>query len=248
MPLTTEAPFAPGRQWTGIAARPWWWAVVLVFGLAAVSLRSAAESTELSEAEIEIFMKDRLGALEPPTRLHYRVKRRGSLQPEFDQSADLTLTSDDGRTTSQVSYLSGEQRLDLPSIGNPTGNPILLHFLEREVRELSRLTGGSTNYYRKRMRMALANHEQVVDTRIDVGERSVPARLIRIRPYHDDPARARYEKFANRYYEMAFSEQVPGGIVRLHAELRADEADDSGSELLWAETVSFDREEHPGDT
>lgn len=248
MPPAAEAPRTPGTLPIYRAAQAWVVAAVLAVGLAAVHQRAAAESSELSEAEIEIFMKDRLGALELPTQLHYRVTRRGSLEPEFDQSADLTLTLDGGRTTSKVNFLSGEQRLELPSIGNPTGNPILLHFLEREVRELSRLTGGSTNYYRKRIRMALANQEQVVDTRIDVGGRSVPARLIRIRPYHDDPARARYETFANRYYEMAFSEQVPGGIVRLHAELRADEADDSGSELLWAETVSFDREEQPGDT
>jgi hypothetical protein len=214
--------------------------------VAAVPLTGAVavEPDPFSEAEIECFVKDRLGMLAPPTRLHYRVTRRGSLQPEFDQSAELVLTSDAGVTTSRVSFLSGDQRLELPALADAEGNPILLHFLEREVRELSRLTGGSSNYYRKRIRLALAGQAQVVTTRIEVGGRTLPVNLVRIRPFHDDPARVRYDSFADRHYEMAFSDQVPGGIVRLHAELRSEEPPGT---MLWAETVSFDREDKPGD-
>lgn len=199
----------------------------------------AAEPAEFTEAERQLFVTDHLQGLKVPARLHYKVSRRGSLQDELDDSAELALSAKDGKTVSKVRFLSGADQLKLPPIPGVKGNPILLHFLEREIREMSRLTGGSVNYYRKRLRMALATKPDVQDIEAMHAGKPISAKQVRISPYLDDPARSRYEKFATREYEMVFSEQVPGGIVHLQGKLYTPGAVRDDSSLLWAETVSF---------
>ncbi len=203
----------------------------------------AADSSEFTVAEKQLFVTPHLAGLVPPTRLQYLVSRRGSLQKPFDDHATLTLSRENGGIISRVSYLSGPEKLELPPFPGMEGNPVLLHFLEREIREMRRLTGGSVNYYRKRIRMALATDPQVENIRIEHQGRTLAATRIRISPYLDDPARSRYEKFATRHYAMVLSQEIPGGIVSLHSELHepGKPADQSG--LLWSETVSFETQQ-----
>lgn len=199
----------------------------------------AADPAEFTEAERQLFVTDHLQGLKTSARLLYDVSRRGSLQSELDDSAELALSAEDGKTISKVRFLSGTNQVKLPPIPGVKGNPILLHFLEREIREMNRLTGGSANYYRKRIRMALATTPEVQDIEVLHAGKPISAKQIRISPYLDDPARSRYEKFATREYEMVISPAVPGGIVRLHSELYAPGALQDDSTLLWSETVSF---------
>ena len=98
---------------------------------------------------------------------------------------------------------------------------MILFFLERDVREMHRLTGGSINYYRKRIRMALAEGGRVETVTRDIGPRRIAATEIRIAPYRDDPARSRYEKFAEKTYIFTLSDDVPGKVVELRSELSA---------------------------
>ncbi|MFK7966366.1 MAG: hypothetical protein AB8C46_20565 [Burkholderiaceae bacterium] len=200
----------------------------------------AADPSEFTEAERQLFVTDHLKDLKTPTRLRYGVSRRGSLQSELNESAELSLSAQNGKTVSQVRFMSGENKLELPPITDVKSNPILLYFLEREIREMNRLTGGSVNYYRKRIRIALATEPDVQDIQVDNKGVSVAAKRIRITPYVDDPARSRYEKFATRGYEMVLSPHVPGGIVSLHSTLYAPGDVQDDSTLLWSETVSFD--------
>lgn len=216
---------------------------LLACQLAGLPAATAADSSEFTVAEKQLFVTPHLAGLKPPTRLVYQVTRRGSLQKPFDDHATLTLSRENGRIMSRVGYLTGPEKLELPPFPDMEGNPVLLHFLEREIREMRRLTGGSVNYYRKRIRMALATDPVVESITIEHQGKPVAATRIRISPYLDDPARSRYEKFATRHYAMVLSQSIPGGIVSLHSELHEPgrPADDSG--LLWSETVSFESQQ-----
>ena len=85
---------------------------------------------------------------------------------------------------------------------------------------MHRLTGGSTNYYRKRIRMALAEGGQVTTPVTSTWDRAESRRReIRIAPYRDDPARSRYEKFAEKTYVFTLSDEIPGKVVELRSEV-----------------------------
>ena len=131
----------------------------------------------------------------------------------------------------------------MSDIDAANANPVILFFLEREVREMHRLTGGSVNYYRKRIRMALAEGGQVEAVTLDLGPRRIAATEIHIAPYRDDPARSRYEKFAEKTYIFTLSDDVPGKVVELRSELSAPPgASGKAREIVIAESLRFARE------
>lgn len=205
------------------------------------SSAAAADPSQFTEAERQLFVTPHLDGLTAPTRLHYAIARRGSLQDTFDDHAELALVLKDGKPFAQVQYLTGQKALKLPPFPDVQSNPVLLYFLEREIRELKRLTGGSINYFRKRIRMALATKPTVEKIQVPYQGRKLDATRVTIDPYVDDPARERYEKFARRRYQMTISPDIPGGIVSLSAELHTNQQPQDNSTLLWSETVRFER-------
>jgi hypothetical protein len=212
----------------------------LAFGVAA-GAAGAAEPSQYSEAERRLFAQDHLHSLGGAARLEYAFRKSGRMEPEASDRATVSVgapTAAAGRSI-KVVFLSGPRQLDLPAVQDAEGNPIILYFLEHDVREMKRLTGGSVHYFRKRIRMALAEAAQVRQVPATVGGRKVSATEIRIAPYRDDPMRARYERFAEKTYVLTLSEQVPGGIVELRSELLAPE-DGGPRQVEIAESLTFE--------
>jgi hypothetical protein len=96
---------------------------------------------------------------------------------------------------------------------------VLLGFLEHDIAEMKRLTGGSVGYFRKRIRLALADGAQVTPQRITYGGKTVEAKAVRIQPYLDDPLHARFENYVRKTYTFVLSDQVPGGVYRVSTTL-----------------------------
>ena len=198
---------------------------------------------EITEAEKRLFKTDHLANVAAPKKLHYRFERRGSLEPALDDDATVAVSVVDGKRNTVVDYLHGEQRMELPPITDVDGNPILLHFLERELREMRRLTRGSVSYYRKRIRMALAADPPVTRTTVEHQGRSLQASRIRVDPYLDDPARSRYPKFATRFYTLILSKDIPGEIYQLRAELIEPGQNGAPASVIESEVLTFENEE-----
>jgi hypothetical protein len=181
----------------------------------------AADPSSFSDAERLLFTEDHFKTLSSAAKLEYEYRRTGSLGGNAKDRAVVTVSARNrsgGRDVS-VDFLSGPRRMELPAVKDAEGNPLLLYFLEREVREMNRLTGGSTNYYRKRIRITLAENAQLKPVSLTVDGKDVRATEVRFAPYREDPARSRYEKFAEKTFVMTFSDQVPGGIVEMRTEL-----------------------------
>lgn len=200
----------------------------------------AADPSAFSEAERLLFTENHFASLASAARLHYEYRRSGSLEAEFADKVGVAVSAKGaaGSRGAKVDFLTGTRRLDLPPVKDVEGNPLILYFLEREVREMHRLTGGSVNYYRKRIRMAFAESAQVRTVTANVGGKPVQAKEIRIAPYRDDPARPRYEKFAEKTFVLTLSDQVPGGIVEMRSELLQAVAG-APPTLLLAESLKF---------
>jgi hypothetical protein len=207
----------------------------------AAGAAGAVEPSQYSEAERMLFAQDHLRSLGNAAHLEYAFRKSGRMEPEATDRATVSVgapTAEEGRSV-KVVFLSVGRRLDLPAVQDAKGNPIILYFLEHDVREMKRLTGGSVYYFRKRIRMALAEAAQVRPVSATVGGRKVAATQIRIAPYRDDPMRARYERFAEKTYVLTLSEQVPGGVVELRSELLAPE-DGGPREVEIAESLTFE--------
>jgi hypothetical protein len=207
----------------------------------AVVVPPAIAADNFSVAEQALFVDNHLGGVRPPKTLHYGFRKAGTLERGFDDSVSLALRKQaDGSCCSAIAqFLQGERRLTLPEVEAAQANPVILYFLERDVREMNRLTKGQSAYFRKRIRMAAYQSATVEDTTVKFDGKMVPARQIKLSPYLDDPLRERFDKLASKQYVFTLSPAVPGGVVSIVAQVSGESADAPLlAEALWLEGVS----------
>jgi hypothetical protein len=186
-----------------------------------------ANKQDFSEAERLLFMGRQLTALKPPTTLRYTFRKSGSLEEAFEDTVTLSFKRAADGSCCAVSgdFLTGARRLQLPAIENAEANPVLLYFLEHDVRDMQRLTKGNHAYYRKRLRMAAYEGATVTPVSVVYRGKTVPARQVDLAPYRDDPARSRFEKFSRKTYRFLLSDAVPGGVFGMRTVMQGDSAD-----------------------
>lgn len=214
-------------------------AAALLFACASGSRAAEEEKKDYSPAERAIFMTDQLGKLHPPTTLHYAFHKSGSLESPFDDRVAIELSAQPGGACCAASgaFLTGEHALQLPDIDDAKANPVILYFLEHDVRDMQRLTKGQQSYFRKRIRMAIFEGAKLRDVSVRYRGAQVPAREISFAPYTDDPNRPRFEKFADKQYVFTLSDAVPGGVYAIRTRV-ADKT--AGAAPLIAEELLVD--------
>ena len=206
--------------------------------LAALSTPSlAADPSEFSAAEKLVFVDPHLSNLKGPTVLRYGFVKSGALEAGFTDEARIEI-SFNGKTccTASGQFLTGERELKLPEIPEAQANPVILFFLERDIREMQRLTKGRPNYFQKRIRMAMVDEAQVRPTKVSFKGREVPAQEVTLAPYVTDPAKSRYEKFAQKRYTFVLAKDVPGGVYQIRTSLADPQA---GSPAMIEEVMTF---------
>lgn len=178
-----------------------------------------AHAQAISPAETLLFETDHLARVNAPATLVYAFRKESNVEPGFRDEVRLDLVRANGKLSAVLHFLSGEHKHDIPALEEAHGNPVLLGFLERDIAEMKRLTGGSTSYFRKRIRMALAQEAEVTRQSITYQGKTVQARTVRIQPYLKDPMHARFEKYLRKTYTFILSDEVPGGLYQLRASL-----------------------------
>jgi len=196
-------------------------AALLTWPLQAQQVDKPTDQKDFSQAERLLFMTNQLTQLKPPMTLRYTFRKSGSMEEGFEDkvSIDLTRQADGGCCTSKGEFLTGARRLNLPEIPAAEGNPVILYFLEHDVREMQRLTKGSQYHFRKRIRMAVYQGAKVRDVSVSFRGQSVKGTEVEISPYLDDPNRPRFEKLARKHYLFTLSDAVPGGVYGIRTQI-----------------------------
>lgn len=200
--------------------------LALAAALAAPASTRAADAQDFSVAERALFMTPQLAGLKPPTSIGYVFRRTGSLEPAFDDRISIKLTArPDGQCcAASGQFLSGTRQVRTADVEAAEGNPVTLYFLDHDIAEMKRLTGGAQNYFRKLIRMAIYQGAQVRDTRLRYRGRDIAGREIAITPFVADPLRSRYTKFADKQYVFMLSSAVPGGVYGIRTRIPGEGA------------------------
>jgi len=185
---------------------------------------STVAQSAISEAEQRLFLQGHLANLPDTGAVRYDYVKSGSLEPGFEDEVRLRVERSTAGTRTHVDYLSGERAFVLPDIESADGNPVILSFLERDVREMERRTGGRSNYFRKRVRIALAEDALVEPVTVDLNGQPADAVRISIRPYANDPLRGRLQMFAGKTYTFTIASRVPGMVYEMRTEVRDRQA------------------------
>jgi len=203
---------------------------------------AGADPQPISQAETLLFMTPHLKDVATPSRLHYAFRKSGTLEQGFSDSVDVDITGQpDGSKKGAVRFFSGTRQIPYPEVEHAEGNPVLLFYLEREIREMARLTGGAPNHFRQRIRSALAESAQIESVDIRVGDQKITAQRITISPYGSDPNRDRFQnqRLATKQYVFTLSQKIPGLVYQMrgHVPVAADVTTDAG---VLDETLTFE--------
>lgn len=219
--LLVVATASPAVSWSGYAAAD----PQAASGPAANAPGASGEQPNApSAAERLLFLHPHLATIREPRTLTYDYVAEGGGAGRVADRATLALVArKDGKCCgTHVDFLSGTSAVNLPDLDDPQGNPVLMYFLESEVRTLERTTRGQASHFRRVIRQALASDATVRDTTVRWGSKDVPAQEVHVAPFVNDPYRARFEHEAKTEYTFVLSDAVPGGVVRLAAALPAE--------------------------
>lgn len=204
----------------------------------------ASEASEpvtkpVSRVEKRVFLDNHLGNLAKTADVEYSFTRNGTLGDNFEDKVVLHVR-DGGKEQGRVAnadFLTGKNAIQLPEVSNAEGNPILLYFLERDVREMEKATKGKRNFFQKRVRLALAEAEQVKPVSVRFEGREIKADEVRMQPYLNDPVvKQKAAKWEGKTYIFTLSDQVPGGVYQIRTTV-ADSV--KAGEALVDESLTF---------
>lgn len=210
---------------------------LLAFGHAyaadAASAASAA-SPEIAPAERLLFLSTHLKGVQPQTELDYAVDRSGPPTKEKDTVKVLVLSADNANGDARVTDHAG--KVEVPGEGLPC-NPVILYFLEHDIADMEKLTGGQRRYFQRRVRLALAASPTITTVIRDALGKKVTARQIVIQPYLDDPNGARFSQYIGKRYTFVMSEEVPGQVLLIRTEVPGSNND--FAHPVQSETLSY---------
>lgn len=202
----------------------------------AVEAAEAGPPPEVSEAQRLVFMNDGLRDIADGSVISYDFARQGKAVEAFSDTVKVKVTAvrEDGRRNLEFDFLTGPNHIDFHPAKAYLGNPVIIHFLERDILEMSKQTDGNIGYFRNRIRKSLANAE-VHPARVDVQGRALDAVEVAVSPFRDDPSVGNFQMYANKRYGFLFSAEVPGGLYRIHTLV----PDENGEAVMTDETITF---------
>lgn len=184
----------------------------------------AADQPPLSAAQIALFESDHLAEITSPAILDYSFQHAGSEPYEDNVALVLNEVHSDGSKDVSVEFLTGEHRMEFSPVSGFHGNPLIMYFLEWDVRGMHKLTGGSTLYFRNCIREAFIDQAEIAESAITVNGRTEPATAITVQPYQHDPGIERYAAYRGKSYRFVLSLAVPGRIYEIEASLPTNSA------------------------
>lgn len=192
-------------------------AACVAASLLMTSIGFAADSYSI--AEQRVFLDNHLESVKPGTTLIYTLQQTGKPDESFTDEAVVSIRAgEQGKKAVSVQFLSGQRKLSLPDIEDATSNPVVLYFLEKDVRDMHRQIGGQEAYFRKRIRLALADAATVKPVTATYAGKPVQASEISITPFVDDPLKERFAGQVKKRYTFVISDRIPGGVFEVTTE------------------------------
>ena len=227
-----------------VISHAWVRPVFLLPLLAALLAAGDPDARPLSPAQIALFETPHLKNIEHPETLEYRYQRDGAGAFTDSIVERIEKIHPDGTKYVGFNFLTGEHNVFFPAVDNFHGNPLLMLFLEHDVREIRDATGITATHCRNRIREAFIDRARIDDTQVTVAGKSVSARRIILQPFLNDPQFANIPEIKDKTYSFVLADQVPGMLAELSAEQPANP--NTGAPAL-SERITFTGEKPLGD-
>ena len=199
---------------------------------------SAQTSIELNDAQKLIYATNHLEGLEKGTQLCYEYIKDSNVDEGFTDTATLSVAQehDDHRKDLNLTFLSGDREIPFDPFSRFRTNPVIMAVLERDVREMSRMTGGGTLYFRNRVREEMARDPEIKSVEIEHNGEEIEVKQIQFKPFVNDPMVDSFKDFQQKTYSIYLTDEVPGSVLRVNIVTPSA----AGGEPLISETLSLE--------
>ncbi len=204
--------------------------VALLAGVSAV-----ADNTKSYDL---LFREGTLGDINKNEALIYQrvVSNKASAEMAKRDTGDIALSMNDPEgKLARLEFRSNDKKRGLGVFPVSVGNPMIMYFYETVIRDMAETAGGSPHYIRNRVKEALVRPaDSEVGEAVFQGQ-TVKTQTVRIRPFEEDPNKARMRGFGALELKIVMSETVPGWYLNLSAEAG------EGDTTVYRSEITFDR-------
>jgi hypothetical protein len=177
----------------------------------------AYANTGFSEINNELFDKSHLKNIHEPTNITYTYKKSSYVEGEREDTVVMKVSNirNTGRRDTEFVFFTGEHNRPYQARPDQRGNGVFVYFLEYDIHEMERMTGGDWRYFQRKIRWSMAEGAKKEQVEVDYNGEKVKAWQYTIQPYLNDPENSRYGLYAGKYYIFTLSEDIPGEIYQV---------------------------------
>lgn len=179
------------------------------------------DTRPLSPAQIVLFETPHLRNVTQTGTLAYDFVRDGTTGFSDTVAVHVRRVNPNGTKDLAFEYLTGPRRVQFPELDGFRGNPVVMHTLERDTIAMKDALGVSSNYFRNKIREAFVS-ATVSDATYMLNGKSVPARVVVVRPFERDARLQRMASVQAKTYTFVLADAVPGTVAEIRIEMPAD--------------------------
>lgn len=194
-----------------------------------------------SEINNVLFDKSHLKNINEPAKLIYKYKKISYTEGNREDTIEMTVDNirNTGRRDIDFVFFTGEHNRPYQPMEDQRGNGVFVYFLEFDIHEMERLTGGDWRYFQRKIRWAMADGAEKKQVKVDYNGKQVDATQYTIQPYINDPKNSRYQLYAGKYYIFTLSEEIPGEIYQIKTIVPDGTTWQEGQPALVEESITF---------
>lgn len=213
----------------------------LLSALLLVMVTTVSAEPGFSEMNNMLFDKAHLKNIDQPGTLVYHYNKESFVEDSREDSIKVAVSNirNTGRRDLDFEFFTNEYKRPYMAMENQRGNGVFVLFLEFDVHEMKRLTGGEWRYFQRKLRWAFSEGADKKEVDIDYNGKKLKGVQYIVQPYVNDPKNSRYKLYANKYYIFTLSEDIPGEIYKVRTVVPDGKTWQEGDPVLVDESVTF---------
>lgn len=204
------------------------------------SIYQVEEGYEFSKAEEKLWFSNHLENITQPTSLMYEFSKSGTYEEGFIDTVFLKIKeiNEDGSKNADMQFFSGERKQFVrpENVTHIVGNPVLGIYMQGDIYEMDRYTGGSWRYFMNSIKTSIHDDAVIEPVEFEFSGNTYTGEKVSFSPYLNDPRRRQFEKFARKSYELIFCKDIPGELYQIRTIVPPQEGE---SEPLIEETLTL---------
>lgn len=188
-----------------------------------LSTAAIAASEDAKKAATLLFETPHIASVAPGTKFTYKNERVPSNEQLLgkgfvdDITVDVESDGAPGKKNVLLKLYSGDRAREPQRITDMDGNPMLVVFLDNALGRFQQLAGGNRNYLKNKISRSLGDDSTLTPVKISYNGADVDGYRVYVKPFANDPSRAKMRGFEVSEFTLVISDKIPGYFAQMVA-------------------------------